>query len=310
MGGLSTYVLQRAGALIPSLLAIATLTFFMGLLAPGDPISMMLGERAEEALVAQVRYQYGLDQPLLVQYSRYLAQLLQGELGLSYFYVGRPVAGMVMAGFWTTLKIGALAAVLGFSLGIGLGVVAAAFRQRWPDTLSMFFAVLGISLPSFVLAAALMYVFAVRLRLLPAQGWGEAEHYVLPVLILGIRAAAYIARITRSSLLDALGQDFIRTGRAKGLAPRAVVMKHALKNALIPVLTVLGTALGGLLTGSFIVEYMLSVPGLGRVAVDSILQRDYPVIQAATLLIAMVFALVSLAVDLLYAVVDPRIRYR
>lgn len=306
---LLAFGIRRVLALIPTLLVISAITFFMGFLAPGDPITIMLGERATPAQVAQVKRQYGLDQPPLLQYGRYLGNLLRGDLGLSYFYQGRPVAGMVKNGFFITLRLGALAMGLATLLGVALGIVAAAYRNRWPDVASMFFAVIGVSLPNFVFAIFLMWLLGVKFKLVPPLGWGKPQHYVLPVLVLGIRSAAFIARITRSSMLEVLNQDYMRTARSKGLAAQVVVLKHGVRNALIPVITVLGTTLGSLLTGAFITESIFTVPGLGRVALDSILQRDYPVVQATTLLIATVFVVVNLVVDLLYGVVDPRIRY-
>jgi ABC-type dipeptide/oligopeptide/nickel transport system permease component len=281
----------------------------MGFLAPGDPISAVLGERASPAQVAALKAQYGLDKPPLVQYGRFLVGVLHGDFGRSYFYAGRPVIDMVAGGFQTSLKVGAVAAVYAALLGMTLGIIAAVFRDRWPDHVAMFFAVVGVSIPNFVLAIALMYLFGVYLKILPTVGWGEAKHYVMPVLVLGTRSAAFIARITRSAMLDVIGQDYVRTARAKGLTRERVILKHAVKNALIPVITVLGTTLGGLITGTYIIETIFGIPGVGRVSLDAIFQRDYQVIQVTTMLIATVFVLVNLAVDLLYGVVDPRIRY-
>ncbi|HEY3366687.1 MAG TPA: ABC transporter permease [Symbiobacteriaceae bacterium] len=303
------YSFRRILALIPTLLIITAITFFMGFLAPGDPISAVLGERASPAQVAALKAQYGLDKPPLVQYGRFLVGVLHGDFGRSYFYAGRPVIDMVAGGFQTSLKVGAVAAVYAALLGMTLGIIAAVFRDRWPDHVAMFFAVVGVSIPNFVLAIALMYLFGVYLKILPTVGWGEAKHYVMPVLVLGTRSAAFIARITRSAMLDVIGQDYVRTARAKGLTRERVILKHAVKNALIPVITVLGTTLGGLITGTYIIETIFGIPGVGRVSLDAIFQRDYQVIQVTTMLIATVFVLVNLAVDLLYGVVDPRIRY-
>jgi ABC-type dipeptide/oligopeptide/nickel transport system permease component len=291
------------------LLVISAITFFMGFAAPGDPITTMLGERAKPEQVALIKKQYGLDKPPVIQYGNYLLGLAKGNLGTSYAYQGRPVGEMVLGGFKTSITIGGLAAIGAALIGMAFGVVAAVNRNRWPDTLAMFFAVIGVSVPGFVEAIALMYIFGVWLKLLPAVGWGEPIHYVLPCVVLGTRSAAFVARITRSSMLDVLGQDYVRTARAKGLPNQKVVLKHAVKNAMIPVITVMGTTFGGLITGTYIIETIFGIPGVGRISLDAIFQRDYPVIQASTLLIAAVFVLVNLGVDLTYGAVDPRIRY-
>jgi ABC-type dipeptide/oligopeptide/nickel transport system permease component len=306
---LLTYAIRRVLALIPTLLVMSAITFFMGFLAPGDPVTLMLGERANAAQVSALKQQYGLDKPPLVQYGKFLLGVVQGDLGKSYAYVGRPVAEMVSNGFVVSLKIGAIATITASIIGIVLGIIAAVNRNRWQDSLAMLVAVAGVSLPGFVVAFALMYLLGVWLRVLPVQGWGEAKHYVLPVIVLGTRSAAIIARITRSAMLDVIGQDYVRTARAKGLSERLVILKHAVKNAMIPVLTVLGTTFGTLITGAFIIESIFGVPGIGKVSLDAISQRDYPVIQISTLMIATVFVVVNLVVDMLYGVVDPRIRY-
>jgi len=290
-------------------LVISAITFFMGFAAPGDPITIMLGEKAKPEQVQQVKIEYGLNKPPIVQYGRFLLNLLHGDLGKSYAFRGRPVSDILQHGFGVSLKIGAIAAICASLIGLLLGVLAAVYRNKWPDAVAMFFAVAGVSTPSFVEAIALMYLFGVWLKALPAVGWGEPKHYVLPVIVLGTRSAAFIARITRSAMLDVLGQDYVRTARAKGLSQRKVVIKHAVKNALVPVLTVMGTTLGNLITGTYIIETIFGIPGIGRVSVESIFQRDYPVIQASVMLVATIFVLVNLVVDLLYGVVDPRIRY-
>lgn len=281
----------------------------MGFAAPGDPITSMLGERAQESQVQEFKRQYGLDKPVLVQYGNFVVNAIQGNLGQSYAYRGRPVTEMIAAGFTTSLKYGSLATLYAAVVGMFLGIIAAVYRNKLPDAFAMFFAVGGISVPGFVQAILFMYVFGIWLRVLPAVGWGEPKHYVLPILVLGTRSAAVTARITRSAMLEVLNQDYIRTAKAKGLNHRKVILKHAVKNAMIPVLTVLGTTFGTLITSTFIVESIFGVPGLGRISLDAIFQRDYPVIQASVMLVATVFVLVNLVVDLLYGVFDPRIRY-
>jgi len=306
---LIAYIFRRVLALIPTLLVITAVTFFMGFLAPGDPITTLLGEHANPARVAILKAQYGLDKPPLVQFGRFVLGAVQGNFGTSYAYQGRQVSEMVLTGFKTSMTIGAIAALAAALFGMSLGIIAAINRGRWPDGLAMFFAVAGVSTPGFVEAIALMYIFGVWLHVLPAVGWGEPKHYIIPVVVLGTRSAAFIARITRSAMLDVLGQDYVRTARAKGLAAQRVILKHAVKNALIPVITVFGTAVGSLMTGTYIIETIFGIPGVGRVNLDAIFQRDYPVIQASVMLVSTVFVLVNLVVDLMYGVVDPRIRY-
>lgn len=309
MTTLIAFAFRRVLALIPTLLVITAVTFFMGFLAPGDPITTLLGEHANPARVAILKAQYGLDKPPLVQFGRFVIGAIQGNFGTSYAYQGRAVGEMVLGGFKTSMQIGAIAALMAALIGMALGIIAAVYRNRWPDGVAMFFAVVGVSTPGFVEALALMYVFGVWLHVLPVLGWGEPKHYILPVIVLGTRSAAFIARITRSAMLDVLGQDYVRTARAKGLASQKVIIKHAVKNALIPVITVLGTTVGNLMTGTYIIETIFGIPGVGRVSLDAIFQRDYPVIQVSVMLVSAVFVGVNLIVDLLYGVVDPRIRY-
>jgi len=302
-------VSRRLLALIPTLLVISAITFFMGFAAPSNPVEIMLGEKGTPTQIDRLKHQYGLDQPALVQYGRFLWNAVHGDLGLSYAYPGRPVREMVQKGFENSVKLGILAMLYAGILGVLLGIIAAVNRGGPLDLFTMFLAVAGVSVPNFILALIGIYWIAVKWHLLPVSGWGKPAHYILPMLILGTRSMALIARITRSSMLEVLHLEYVRTARAKGLSAFRVVFKHAVRNALIPVVTVLGTALGGLLTGAFVVEIIFSVPGLGQTAVNAIFTRDYPVIQISTLLIAVVFVLVNLIVDLSYGLIDPRIRY-
>ena len=303
------YALQRLMALIPTLLAISAIVFFMGYMAPGDPVTLLAGEKASDEVVLAIKQKYGLDQPPLVQFGRFLKGAVVGDFGYSFVYQARTVTEMLEKSFWVSLKIGSLAMAAAALIGITLGILAAVNRNRLLDHLCMFLAIIGVSVPNFVMAIALVWLFSIKVKLFPVAGWGEPINYVLPVVVLGSRSAAYIARLTRSSMLDVVGQDYIRTARAKGLSDRIVYMKHAFKNTLIPVLTVLGATFGGLITGTYIIETLFNVPGIGQVAVQAIFQRDYPVIQATTLLVAVVFVLVNLLVDLSYGIVDPRIKY-
>jgi len=303
------YVLSRLLQAIPTLLLISFLTFIMGFLAPGDPIRMILGEHSDPQTVAQVRHELGLDQPWYVQYGRFVWSAVKGDFGIS-LYNRRPVGDVIRESFPATATLAVLAILLAIAVGIPAGIIAAVFHNRLPDRLSMAGVVLGISVPNFVLATLLILLVSVRLGWLPVAGWGAPEYLVLPVLVLAARPSASIARFTRTSMLEVLQQDYIRTARAKGVPERAVILKHALPNALLPVVTVIGNAFGYLLTGSFIVETVFAVPGVGYKSIEAILRRDYPVIQATTLLFAFLFIVVNLFVDILYTRLDPRVRFR
>ncbi|GIV16740.1 MAG: glutathione ABC transporter permease [Armatimonadota bacterium] len=306
---MARYIASRLLQAIPTLLLISFLTFIMGFLAPGDPIRMILGEHSDPQTVAQVRHELGLDQPWYVQYGRFVWSALKGDFGIS-LYNRRPVGDILQESFPATATLAVLAILLAVVIGIPAGIVAAVWHNRLPDRLSMTGVVLGISVPNFVLATLLILLVSVRLGWLPVAGWGAPEYLVLPVLVLAARPAASIARFTRTSMLEVLQQDYIRTARAKGVPERAVILKHALPNALLPVVTVIGNAFGYLLTGSFIVETVFAVPGVGYKSIEAILRRDYPVIQAATLLFAFLFIVVNLTVDILYTRLDPRVRFR
>jgi ABC-type dipeptide/oligopeptide/nickel transport system permease component len=303
------YVLSRLLQAIPTLLLISFLTFIMGYLAPGDPIRMILGERSDPQAVAQVRRELGLDQPWYVQYGRFVWNAVRGDFGIS-LYNRRPVGDIIRESFPATATLAVLAILLAITVGIPAGVVAAVWHNRLPDRLSMAGVVLGISVPNFVLATLIILLVSVRLGWLPVAGWGAPEYVVLPVLVLAARPSASIARFTRTSMLEVLQQDYIRTARAKGVPEPFVILKHALPNALLPVVTVIGNAFGYLLTGSFIVETVFAVPGVGYKSIEAILRRDYPVIQATTLLFAFLFIVVNLLVDILYTRLDPRVRLR
>lgn len=303
------YVLSRLLQAIPTLLLISFLTFIMGFLAPGDPIRMILGEHSDPQTVAQVRHELGLDQPWYVQYGRFVWNAVRGDFGIS-LYNRRPVGDMIRESFPATATLAVLAILLAIMVGIPAGIVAAVWHNRLPDRLSMAGVVIGISVPNFVLATLLILLVSVRLGWLPVAGWGAPEYMVLPVLVLAARPSASIARFTRTSMLEVLQQHYIRTARAKGVPEHLVILRHALPNALLPVVTVIGNAFGYLLTGSFIVETVFAVPGVGYKSIEAILRRDYPVIQATTLLFAFLFIVVNLVVDVLYTRLDPRVRFQ
>ena len=302
------FVLGRLALVPPTLLLLALVTFFLGYLSPSDPIEIMLGQHAKAVTAARLRHQYGLDRPPLLQFGSYLAGALHGDLGRSY-YDQKPVIQTLAQGFPATLELGLAAIVIAVLIGVPLGLLAAARQDTWIDRASMSLALVGVSVPAFVIGPLLIYILATRMRLLPVAEWGTFQDLLLPALTLGRRPAALIARLTRASMLDSLRQDYVRTAFAKGLSRPRVLLLHAFKNAAIPTLTVIGTSVGYMLGGSFVVETIFRVPGIGYQSIEAISRRDYPIIQGTTLLLAAVFVFVNLVVDLLYGVFDPRIRY-
>lgn len=302
------YIRKRLLLAIPTLLAVTFITFSVGYLAPGSPIDAKLKERNDPETRARLMREYGLDRPPLVQYGDYLWKAARGDLGTSITF-DRKVSEIVLQQFPATAQLAGMAIALASLLGLSAGIVSALQHNRFLDRFLMGAVLLAVSLPTFVLAPLLMLVFVLWLGWLPPSGWDGPQNYILPVLVLGARPTALIARLMRSSMLEVMRQDYIRTAIAKGLSPVRVVFRHALKNAFLPVLTALGNSLGYLLTGSFVVETIFRVPGIGFESVDSIMRRDYPVIQGMSLLVAVVFILVNLTVDILYGMVDPRVRF-
>jgi oligopeptide transport system permease protein len=301
------YILRRLLWMIPVLFFVASVTFFLMHQVPGGPFT---AEKTRPPAVEEaLQRRYGLDKPVLVQYRTYLWNLLQGDLGISTRQSDRPVTQIISRGFRVTLQLGVLALVVALGVGLTLGTIAALNRNGPLDYASVFFATIGASLPNFVLAVFLIIIFAVNLHWFDIIGWGEPRKMVLPVVALSTLPAAYLARITRASMLEVMSQDYVRTARAKGLRERRIVLSHILKNGMIPVLTLLGPITANLITGSFIVETIYSIPGIGRAFVVSVFDRDYGLIMGTTLFYTFVVVLGSLLVDILYAVVDPRIRY-
>ena len=303
------YIIKRLLGLIPTLLIVGVLVFMFVHLLPGDPARLAAGPDATPATVDLVRKDLGLDKSLPEQFIRYVSGALQGDFGRSV-RTKRPVSTEIRERFLPTFWL--TAAAMGWSVTIGmiLGVVSAVWRNRWPDRVGMTLAVSGISFPAFALGMVLMQIFAVQLRWLPTIGADSWRHYILPSLTLGAAVAAIMARFTRSSFVDILQDDYIRTARAKGLSETMVVLKHGLRNALIPVITMMGLQFGFLLGGSIVVEVVFNWPGMGRLLVDAVDMRDYPVIQGLVLLFSLEFILINLIVDVLYAVINPTIRYR
>lgn len=303
------YVLKRLLGLIPTLLIVAVLVFLFVHLLPGDPARLIAGPEADGQVVQMVRQQLGLDRPLYVQFWHYMTQALTGDFGTSMVSrrpVSQEIASRFMPTFWLTL------ASMGWSVafGMAMGLAAAVWRNRWPDKLGMAIAVAGISFPAFALGMLLMQVFSVQLGWLPTVGADSWRHYILPSVTLGAAVAAVMARFTRASFVDVLNEDYMRTARAKGVSEARVVLKHGLRNAMIPVVTMMGLQFGFLLGGSIVVEKVFNWPGLGRLLVDSVEMRDYPVIQAEVLLFSLEFILINLLVDVLYAAINPAIRYK
>ena len=305
---MSGYILRRLVLAVPTLVGVTVVVFALIRLIPGDPARLVLGLQASEEEVQRLRVQLGLDQPLPVQYARFLARLLQGDLGRSVV-TGEPVLREIGARLPATVQLAVTSTVVATLAGVAAGVVSATRQYSWWDYAVMTVALFGISLPVFWLGLMLMLLFSVHLRWLPAGGYGTPAHLVLPTVTLAAFSVAIIARMTRSSLLEVLHQDYVRTAWAKGLNSRAVVLRHALKNALIPVVTVIGLQFGGLLGGAILTETVFAWPGMGRLLVGAIVARDYPVVQGTVLVFAALFTLVNLAVDVLYAYVDPRIHY-
>ena len=303
------YISKRLLGLIPTLLIVGLLVFGFVHLLPGDPARLAAGPDANQETVELVRKDLGLDRPLPQQFLRFLNGVAHWDFGMS-LRTKRPVATEIGDRFMPTLWLTIWSMVWSVLIGMAIGVVSAVWRNRWPDRLGMTLAVSGISVPAFALGMVLMQIFSVQLGWLPTVGADSWRHYILPSLTLGAAVAAIMARFTRSSFVDILGDDYIRTARAKGLDEPRVVFKHGMRNALIPVVTMMGLQFGFLLGGSIVVEVVFNWPGMGRLLVDAVDMRDYPVIQALVLLFSLEFILINLIVDVLYGLINPTIRYR
>jgi peptide/nickel transport system permease protein/oligopeptide transport system permease protein len=305
-----TYVAARVLACVPVLVGVTLAVFSLLFLIPGDPVKMMLAEFATTPeQVARMRAQLHLDDPIALQYGRFVWGAATGDLGTS-IRSRRPVAQEIGENLGSTATLATASMAIAVVLGVSLGIVASLSRNSWLDVGSMFVALLGVSMPSFWLGLLLILGFSLHLRWLPATGGGDLPHLVMPALTLGLIASAIIARLTRSSMLEVLGQDYVRTARAKGLAGWNVVVRHGLANALIPIVTIFGLQFGNLLAGAVIVETVFSRPGVGRLIVSGILNKDFPLVQGTILFVAAAYVLINLMVDLAYAVLDPRIRLR
>ena len=310
------YILQRLIQLIVVLVVVGVVAFLLIHLAPGDPASVMLGSNATQDQVDRLRQQLALDQPLPVQFVAWSSRVIRGDLGISHF-AQKPIIEVLAARAEPTLILTTMSILVAVLIGLPFGVIAAIRRGTIVDQLALAMALLGASVPSFWLGLSLILFFAVRLGWFPSSGiefwqtggWASLRYYVLPALALGFPNSALITRITRSSMLDVLQQDYVRTAASKGLSSFRVIVRHALRNALVPITTVIGLTIASLMGGAVVTETVFSIPGVGRLVVQSVLRRDYPVIQAAILLVATIYVMVNLFVDLIYVWVDPRIRY-
>jgi peptide/nickel transport system permease protein len=312
---MARYLVERVLAAIPVMLLVATAVFLLLFLTPGDPAALILGPDARAEQVAELRARLGLDQPVYVQLGNWYVRLLRGDLGQSIFE-NRPVTEAIMSRAEPTLLLTTLATVVAVTLGLIMGLVAALRRGHWQDTGAMLLAIGGVSMPTFWLGLNLIFVFGVLLGWLPVAGyeplssgvWESLRYLILPSVTLGLFQAALLARLTRSMMLETLGDDYVRTARAKGLAEHAVVMRHAFRNAAIPLLTVIGLIFAALMGGAVITEQVFNIPGVGRMLIQAVARRDYPVVQGVVMIVAGLYVLINLLVDLLYGYLDPRLR--
>lgn len=305
---MTAFIVRRLLLAVPTLGGVLVVAFLLLYVAPGDPVMAMVGERADETTIARLRAELRLDDPLPVQFGHYVAGIARGDLGRSYI-TNRPIRKDILERFPKTLQLAGAAMLLATIIGVSLGVFSARSPGGLVDRLGLAVAYLGISFPVYWVGLLLILLFAVTLHWLPPSGFGGLRYLVLPAIALGMRSIAFLARMTRSAMLDALGADYVRTARAKGLQESLVIGKHALRNALIPIITVLGLDFGAYLTGSILTETIFSWPGLGRYVVNAIARRDLPAIQGSILFLSAVFVLVNLITDIAYAKADPRVTY-
>ena len=304
---MTRYVIKRVFYMLLTLAIVATLTFFMMHSIPGDPLGGMARELPEQTK-ANYYAKYGLDKPLTEQYLIYMKNLARGDLGESLLYPGRSVTDTITSTSPVSGLAGGIALVIGLIIGIAMGILAALYKNKWPDYIVMVVAIIGITVPVFVMASLMQYLFSVKLKWLPSSGWGEPKHLIMPVIVLSFSTIATYARYIKSSMLDVLDQDYVLTARAKGLSERLIVWRHVLRNSLLPAVTILSGRIVGIFTGSFIVEKMFSIPGIGFYYISSINNNDYSMILGTTVFYAGLFVVMQLVVDFVYMLVDPRIR--
>ena len=308
---MGAYVVRRLMWTPVLLIAVSLMTFTLGRFGPGDPVQIWMGQYNNPEVAERLREQYGLDRPFFVQYGIYVKDALQGDLGESFQYRGRGVSELLKSRMWVSVQLNVAAMIIAVGLGIPLGFFTALKQGTWLDTATVSATLLLMSVPVFLTAPGMLIIFALWLDLLPTHGWGGFfdQRVIMPALVMGIPGIAFLTRLTRASTLEVLSQEYVRTARAKGLNELTVRHRHILRNALIPIFTMLGLSLATLMTGTFIVEGFFGIPGMGRLAIESFFARDYPIIMALTLIIAAAFVLANLLVDIGYRFIDPRIRY-
>lgn len=300
-------MLKRILYMLLTLLIVATVTFFMMRSIPGDPLGGMARELPEQTK-ANYYAKYGLDKPLIEQYLIYIKNMIQGDLGESLLYPGRSVSATIAATSPVSGLVGGIALVIGLLIGVCLGIIAALKKNQWPDYVVMVIAIMGITIPVFVLVSLMQYFFSIKLGWLPASGWGKPKHLIMPVIVLSFSTIATYARYIKSSMLDVLDQDYILTARSKGLSEGQIVRRHVLRNSLLPAVTILSGRIVGIFTGAFIVEKMFTIPGIGFYYISSINNNDYTMTLGTTVFYAALFVVMQLIVDFVYMLVDPRIR--
>lgn len=303
------FIIKRLFALIPVILGVSFVIFLMLRLVPGDPATLILGDTATSEAIDALRFEMGLDQPFFIQYFQWVwNMIINFDLGVSYFG-NRSVTTEIMSHFRATAQLAGLSILVAFVIGVPIGIISAVKQYSIFDNISMFFALLGVSMPNFWQGLLLVFFFALTLNgLLPSSGWTTAQHMILPTITLATGAMANIARMTRSSMLEIINQDYIKTAKAKGQTNNIITYKHALRNALIPIITATGLQFGNLISGVVLTETIFAIPGLGRLMINAIAQRDFPIVQGTVLFIALLYSLINLGVDILYAFADPRIK--
>lgn len=300
------YILQRIGASLVTIWVVVTLTFFLVRLMPGGPFD---GETISPEIKVNMEAKYGLDKPVTEQYKIFMGNLLKGDLGTSMIFNGREVANTIKTSLPASAKVGLVTVICSLTLGVLFGIVASLKSGKWPDKVCMLIATLGITIPSFVIGAVLIYIFTVQMKgLLPATGLSKPSNYIMPVIALSGSSLAFITRLTRSRMLEVLKADYIRTAKAKGLSKSTVIFKHGLRNSLIPIVTYIGPLIAGILTGSFIVEKVFAIPGLGNEFVSSVGARDYSTVLGLVVFYCTLIIVCNLIVDILYVIIDPRIK--
>jgi ABC-type dipeptide/oligopeptide/nickel transport system permease component len=306
------YIVKRLLWLPVLLLAASLMTFTLGRFGPGDPVRVILGNRYDEVIAERIRAQLGLDRPFFVQYGDYIWNFVQGDFGESYRYRGQPVRDLIIRKMWVSAQLAIAAMTISLGFGLPIGFFIAHRQGRWEDPAAVTIALVLMSVPVMVSVPALLWTLCLKLSWVPCSGWGGVfdPRIIVPAITMGVPGIAGLTRLMRASTLDTLGQDFIRTAKSKGLAQMTVNSRHVFRNSLIPIVTILAFSLAGLISGAFITETILGIPGIGRFAVESVFNRDYPVIMAVTLIGSGAFVLANLLADLTYAFIDPRIRYQ